>query len=143
MSGGVSARLRPRGLRRARFAFCYYVAAPRVAEGEAWWSQAGSNRRPRHCERRALPAELWPLRGRLKVNRRPPIGAIYNPVKGQVKNGEIADFPGHLPGTSLVWEGGNRYLAGSRILDRTPRVSLPCEPLSTSFLLFWISTSGC
>src|SRR5206468_9265005 len=28
---------------------------------EGWWSQAGSNRRPRHCERRALPAELWPL----------------------------------------------------------------------------------
>src|ERR1700721_1499280 len=30
-----------------------------------WWSQAGSNRRPRHCERRALPAELWPHRGSL------------------------------------------------------------------------------
>lgn len=28
-----------------------------------WWSQGGSNSRPRHCERRALPAELWP-RGR-------------------------------------------------------------------------------
>ncbi len=25
-----------------------------------WWSQGGSNSRPRHCERRALPAELWP-----------------------------------------------------------------------------------
>jgi YggT family protein len=24
-----------------------------------------------------------------------------------------------LPGTSLVWAGGNRYLAGSRIRDRT------------------------
>src|SRR5277367_1799501 len=87
-----------------------FVAAPRVAEGEAWWSQAGSNRRPRHCERRALPAELWPHRGRLMGSGRPVIGAIYNPRQGQVKNGEIADFPGHLPGTSLVWEGGNRYL---------------------------------
>src|SRR5690606_39404620 len=26
----------------------------------SWWSQGGSNSRPRHCERRALPAELWP-----------------------------------------------------------------------------------
>src|SRR6266851_9091838 len=40
----------------------YYVAAPRVAEGEAWWSQAGSNRRPLACHASALPAELWPLR---------------------------------------------------------------------------------
>ena len=36
------------------------VAAPRVAEGEAWWSQTGSNRRPHACKARALPAELWP-----------------------------------------------------------------------------------
>ena len=26
-----------------------------------WWSQAGSNRRPRECHSRALPTELWPL----------------------------------------------------------------------------------
>ena len=55
-----SARLRSSELRRARFASpC--VAAPRVAEGEAWWSQTGSNRRPHACKARALPAELWPL----------------------------------------------------------------------------------
>ena len=35
-------------------------AAPRIAEGEAWWSQTGSNRRPHACKARALPAELWP-----------------------------------------------------------------------------------
>src|SRR6476661_4104312 len=29
--------------------------------GEIWWSQAGSNRRPRECHSRALPTELWPL----------------------------------------------------------------------------------
>src|ERR1700730_15440677 len=58
----LAARLRPMGPRRARFAFGYYVAAPRVAEGEAWWSQAGSNRRPLACHASALPAELWPLR---------------------------------------------------------------------------------
>src|SRR6476469_7640832 len=28
--------------------------------GEIWWSQAGSNRRPRECHSRALPTELWP-----------------------------------------------------------------------------------
>ncbi len=27
-----------------------------------WWSQAGSNRRPQHCQCCALPAELWPLK---------------------------------------------------------------------------------
>jgi hypothetical protein len=40
--------------------FVSFVAAPRVAEGEAWWSQTGSNRRPHACKARALPAELWP-----------------------------------------------------------------------------------
>ncbi|SMG62736.1 hypothetical protein BMETH_1272_0 [methanotrophic bacterial endosymbiont of Bathymodiolus sp.] len=25
-----------------------------------WWSQAGSNRRPQHCQCCALPIELWP-----------------------------------------------------------------------------------
>jgi hypothetical protein len=35
-------------------------AAPHIAEGEAWWSQTGSNRRPHACKARALPAELWP-----------------------------------------------------------------------------------
>src|SRR5260370_18381976 len=57
--GRWSARLRPRGLRRACFVFGP-VAAPRVAEGEAWWSQTGSNRRPHTCKARALPAELCP-----------------------------------------------------------------------------------
>src|SRR6267143_3884359 len=32
-------------------------------------------------------------------------------------------FPRQLPGTSLVCEGWNRYLAGSRIRDPNPRVS--------------------
>ena len=27
---------------------------------KGWWSQAGSNRRPRECHSRALPTELWP-----------------------------------------------------------------------------------
>src|SRR4051794_2875316 len=34
--------------------------ATRSPNGEAWWSQTGSNRRPHACKARALPAELWP-----------------------------------------------------------------------------------
>src|ERR1700683_837042 len=74
--------------------------ACRAEAGEAsegWWSQAGSNRRPRHCERRALPAELWPHRDRAQVRWRPAIGAIYNPRQGQVKNGEITAFRSFWP----------------------------------------------
>src|SRR4051794_39106261 len=56
-----SARLRPRGLRRARFALrLLRGCATRSPKGEAWWSQTGSNRRPHACKARALPAELWP-----------------------------------------------------------------------------------
>src|SRR3954462_2506482 len=31
-------------------------------KGWIWWSWSGSNRRPRRCERRALPTELQPLK---------------------------------------------------------------------------------
>src|SRR5262249_44746403 len=59
--GGCDAcRWSPFGLCRARFAFVT-LAAPREANGEAWWSQTGSNRRPPACKAGALPAELWPL----------------------------------------------------------------------------------
>src|SRR5690606_15528751 len=40
-----------------------------------WWSQSGSNRRPPACKAGALPAELWPQRGR-SVDRR--LGGIGN-----------------------------------------------------------------
>jgi hypothetical protein len=46
--------------RSARLRLWLPSAAARVAEGEAWWSQTGSNRRPHACKARALPAELWP-----------------------------------------------------------------------------------
>src|SRR4051795_9547159 len=50
--------------------------------GEDWWSQAGSNRRPPHCERGALPAELWPLkdakrREKTRLRGAPVWGVIY------------------------------------------------------------------
>jgi hypothetical protein len=34
-----------------------------VTGSGSWWSQTGSNRRPHACKARALPTELWPLRG--------------------------------------------------------------------------------
>jgi hypothetical protein len=43
----------------------------RVAKGLAatvWWSQTGSNRRPRACKARALPTELWPPFRRKRSN---------------------------------------------------------------------------
>ena len=116
----------PFGLCRARFALRATMrgCATRSPKGEAWWSQAGSNRRPRHCERRALPAELWPHRDRLNDPKRPAIGAIYNPRQGQVKNGEIADFRLHLPGTSLVC-GGMEPISSGKSNPRPTRESSP------------------
>ena len=55
----------PCGLRRGSLRYERARRAEAGAACEGWWSQAGSNRRPRHCERRALPAELWPHRDRL------------------------------------------------------------------------------
>src|SRR3954452_23321933 len=44
--------------RRTRARAPIALEARRTDEG--WWSQAGSNRRPRECHSRALPTELWP-----------------------------------------------------------------------------------
>src|ERR1700692_4292296 len=117
----VSSPSSPFGLCRARFVLrTKRGCATRSPKGEAWWSQAGSNRRPRHCERRALPAELWPLRGRLNVDDGGRQSAPFT-IRAKVKSRTAkSPFPRHLPGTSLVCEGGNRYLASSRIRDRTP-----------------------
>src|SRR5215217_1599948 len=35
----------------------------RASKAQSWWSQTGSNRRPHACKARALPTELWPLKG--------------------------------------------------------------------------------
>src|SRR4051812_42250874 len=45
--------------------------ATRSPKGEAWWSQAGSNRRPLACHASALPAELWPLNSTARAYRTP------------------------------------------------------------------------
>src|ERR1700754_4011101 len=60
------------------------VAAPRVAEGEAW-SQAGSNRRPLACHASALPAELWPRNLRApQISRR--AGMTLNHSSGPISS---------------------------------------------------------
>jgi YggT family protein len=59
--------------------------------------------------------------GKVKSGKPSATGAIYNPRQRQVKNSENRGFPRLLRGTSLVCQGGNRYLAGGRIRD------LPCE----------------
>ena len=71
---------------------------------ESWWSQAGSNRRPRHCERRALPAELWPHAPAEKKQATIPV--IYNPLQHQVKNGQIAVLRFICGELDLFAEGG-------------------------------------
>jgi YggT family protein len=63
---------------------------------------------------------MAPSRPRRYQRRRPAIGAIYRPRRGQVKNGGIAAFPRHLPGTSLVCREMNRYLASSPNLRASP-----------------------
>src|SRR6202051_1281711 len=96
------------------------VAAPRVARR----AKRGGARRDRTADlviaNDALSQLSYgPIVAASKSRERPAIGAIYNPRQGQVKNGENADFPDRLPASSLVWQEGNRYLAGSRIRDRT------------------------
>src|SRR5438045_4339112 len=112
VSGGrffAEARLRPAGYDAPAFARSACLAEAGAA-CEGWWSQAGSNRRPRHCERRALPAELWPHR-----DRHNGIGGQQSApftIRAKAKSRTAkSPFPKHLSGTSLVCEGGNRYLA--------------------------------
>src|SRR6185437_5839723 len=49
-----AARLRSYELRRAHFASSSCVAAPRAAEGEAWWAWEDLNFRPHAYQARAL-----------------------------------------------------------------------------------------
>src|SRR5437016_8913883 len=65
---------------------------------ENWWSQAGSNRRPPHCERGALPAELWPLKDTQKrekyaVARLSSVGVIYGRGVGVSRSAMKATSP--------------------------------------------------
>jgi hypothetical protein len=80
-AGSPSSLLRasPGTLRPARIG-----CATRSPEGEAWWSQTGSNRRPHACKARALPAELWPqfLRRRPSSPKRASPGTLRFALRG-------------------------------------------------------------
>ena len=103
------ARLRPSGYggQPSPFATELRVACRAEAReaSEGWWSQAGSNRRPRHCERRALPAELWPRRGRLDDGSGRQSAPFTVRAKVKSRTAESAVFGVILPGTSLVCGG--------------------------------------
>src|SRR5215831_9067202 len=114
--------------------------------GEAWWSQAGSNRRPHHCERCALPAELWPRHGRLDQRYREGVG------------GRQADR--HLQSVALPSQERRKVAPGGALARNFPCLKRaepifsktcfprlepspsPCEPFSTSFSSSSICTSG-
>ena len=49
---------------------------PDMRFGVHWWSRGGSNSRPSHCERDALPAELRPL-------RKPAVPVNFTPARGE------------------------------------------------------------
>src|ERR1700692_2255894 len=66
--------------------------ATRSPKGEAWWSQAGSNRRPLACHASALPAELWPLNS---IFEHDPFGK------------PVATFPDHAARASWATRGKN------------------------------------
>src|SRR6266849_4658675 len=121
ISGGVSSPSSPCGLCRARFALRSCVAAPRVARR----AKRGGARRDRTADlviaNDALSQLSYgPIATALTLttadNRRHLQSA---PRSSQERRNRC--FPRHLPGTSLVWEGGNRYQARSRIRDP------PCE----------------
>src|SRR6202035_986831 len=87
------ARLRPLGYDVAAFATSW-LAQPKQAQP----AKAGGARRDRTADlviaNDALSQLSYgPFVAASKSRERPAIGAIYNPRQGQVKNGEIADFP--------------------------------------------------
>src|SRR5437763_15983921 len=102
-----------RGLWRDSLRYEGACLAEAGAACEGWWSQAGSNRRPLACHASALPAELWPTRGRRNLRtasglvklglssvsvrrnlaepqRRPARSAQLGPARAKPRRGERA-----------------------------------------------------
>src|SRR5207302_4798491 len=67
---------------------------------EAWWSQAGSNRRPLACHASALPAELWP-----HARRRQP---THGPGHCQASRVRGARVPSQCSGARLLCRAASR-----------------------------------
>src|SRR6266700_2774133 len=74
--------------------------ATRSPKGEAWWSQAGSNRRPLACHASALPAELWPLNSTVHLGRR--TGMTLNHSSGPISSLFVAADVANDVGDVLV-----------------------------------------
>ena len=61
------------------------AGSPSRCLGEGWWTGSGSNRRPRHCERRALSTELPAHYGApvLRVHRA-RVNTIFQAISGSL-----------------------------------------------------------
>src|ERR1700720_1106024 len=94
--------------------------ATRSPKGEAWWSQAGSNRRPLACHASALPAELWPLslarglgdagraktlntvQGRSQVSSSPPTSPIMSVTSSSPSSSSAMKVESSSSSSSMV-----------------------------------------
>ena len=79
-----------------------------------WWSQAGSNRRPPHCERGALPAELRPQPRAHGQWRPASSGRHLRLGVGRVKNRPVQGrfgrlFGGGRPASFAAFRQGQRH----------------------------------
>jgi hypothetical protein len=68
-----------------------------IAARPEWWSQTGSNRRPHACKARALPAELWPHRGR--ASQMVGLGRLELPTSrlSSARSNQLSYKPGTAP----------------------------------------------
>src|SRR3979411_3251979 len=99
--------------------FGHCAAAPRVAR-----------RAKRGGARRDRTADLVIANDALSQLSYGPIATAFNVTADNRRHLQSAPrssqerrtrcFPRHLPGTSLVWAGGTRYLAGSPFRDPNP-----------------------
>ena len=106
-----------------------------------WWSQAGSNRRPRECHSRALPTELWPLQvrryrkpGNRILGRLPSRATDLGPATCRFKRNAYRLGSGRTRLASLRFHSGLRSprRAARQCPTRPPRLPLPllgrCRP---------------
>ena len=101
-----------------------------------WWSRAGSNRRPPHCERGALPAELRPRPQAHGNFARPAAsGRHLRPAVGRVKNGTQS----RCAVTSACLAAADPLVSPHPVRPR----SRPCARFSPSSCSPSISISGC
>jgi len=137
--------LRPRGLRRARFALrgIGRGCATRVARRAEAWLEPGGIEPPTSsfCERPPLIPQLklmapwWPALD-VKGWRLAICAILQSAPRSSQETVEIAVFRGHLPGTSLVCRGGEP-ISSSSVSPHPPAKppSAMRARFSTSFLI--------